>query len=265
MNTTKKAIKAIFFDVDGTLLPFHVREMPQSTLVALHQLRANGVKLFIATGRHIQMLDTLRTIFPFDGYVTLNGQCVLVDDQVLRSEALPQEQVLQFVKEHEKNPFPCLFLEGDCAFITEITQSVEDFSRILDIVIPPLAPAQVALEREIYQMVAFLSEEESQAFAKKVAGPDYVRWHPDFVDVVPSGGGKELGIAVIGSYFQISPEEMMAFGDGDNDLTMLSYVGIGVGMGNATQPVLEQADFVTSSVEEEGIATGLRHFGLLPS
>ena len=69
-------IKAAFFDIDGTLLPFHAKALPESTVQALAALRENGVKTFIATGRppvHLPYLHALDGI-PFDGYVTMNGQ-----------------------------------------------------------------------------------------------------------------------------------------------------------------------------------------------
>ena len=66
-------IKAAFFDIDGTLLPFHAKALPESTVQALAALRENGVKTFIATGRppvHLPYLHALDGI-PFDGYVTM--------------------------------------------------------------------------------------------------------------------------------------------------------------------------------------------------
>ena len=66
-------IKAAFFDIDGTLLPFHAKALPESTVQALAALRENGVKTFISTGRppvHLPYLHALDGI-PFDGYVTM--------------------------------------------------------------------------------------------------------------------------------------------------------------------------------------------------
>ena len=81
-------IKAAFFDIDGTLLPFHAKALPESTVQALAALRKNGVKTFIATGRppvHLPYLHALDGI-PFDGYVTMNGQyCYLADGTPLYS------------------------------------------------------------------------------------------------------------------------------------------------------------------------------------
>ena len=72
-------IKAAFFDIDGTLLPFHAKALPESTVQALAALRKNGVKTFIATGRppvHLPYLHALDGT-PFDGYVTMNGPVLL--------------------------------------------------------------------------------------------------------------------------------------------------------------------------------------------
>lgn len=82
-------IQAIFFDVDGTLVSFRTHTIPASTLEALHALRAKGIKLFLATGRHQAMLRSVQELFPFDGCVTLSGQYCFVGDRVLRSSPMP--------------------------------------------------------------------------------------------------------------------------------------------------------------------------------
>lgn len=67
------SIRAVFFDVDGTLLGAGHR-IPPSALEALHAARQNGVRLFIATGRVTAMALFLKDMFDFDGYLTLTGQ-----------------------------------------------------------------------------------------------------------------------------------------------------------------------------------------------
>ena len=63
--------------------------------------------------------------------------------------------------------------------------------------------------------------------------------------------------------FGIRLEETMAFGDGGNDISMLRHAGIGVAMGNAKDDVKVIADYVTASVDDNGIADALKHFGIL--
>ena len=89
------------------------------------------------------------------------------------------------------------------------------------------------------------------------------RWSPYFADVVAKGCTKAVGIDRIIGQYGISLKETMAFGDGGNDIAMLQHAGVGVAMGNAMDEVKKAADFVTTSVDEDGIVNALRHFGLL--
>ena len=75
-------IKAVFFDIDGTLVSFKTHRVPPSTVQALERLRARGIKLFIATGRHHADLNNLGGL-AFDGYITLNGQYCYDDRGVI--------------------------------------------------------------------------------------------------------------------------------------------------------------------------------------
>ena len=89
------------------------------------------------------------------------------------------------------------------------------------------------------------------------------RWNPLFTDVIPRGSSKSVGIDKMLEHFGIALDETMAFGDGGNDISMLQHAGIGVAMGNAGDEVKKVADYVTSSVDEDGVINALRHFGVL--
>ena len=75
-------IKAIFFDIDGTLASFKTHQIPLQTFDALTKLQEKGIKLFIATGRGKDGLFVLNN-FPFDGYITLNGQYCYTKDELI--------------------------------------------------------------------------------------------------------------------------------------------------------------------------------------
>ena len=77
-------------------------------------------------------------------------------------------------------------------------------------------------------------------------------------------GGKGTGIRAVMERYGLRREELIAFGDGENDMSMLKLAGIGVAMGNGDQAVKAMADYVTGPVEEDGVSQALRHFGLLP-
>ncbi len=80
---------------------------------------------------------------------------------------------------------------------------------------------------------------------------------------MPKGGGKATGIAKFIAAEGIDQSETMAFGDSENDISMLKFVKIGVVMGNGTPDAKAAADYITSHIDEDGVANALRHFGLI--
>ena len=255
--------KAIFFDVDGTLVSFRTHVVSPAVLAALHSLRARGIKLFVASGRHKQMLGYIRSVFPFDGYVTLSGQYCFAGDQVLYSSPMEPEGVAELVAAAESGAFSCIFLEGEDIYINHMDGYARQFMGDLDLPDPPLADPRRALGREVYQAVTFLDRAHEGLLLDRAPHLKTTRWHPNFLDVIPAAGGKDRGMDAVLAHFGIPLEEVMAFGDGENDLSMLVHAGVGVAMGSASDGVKARADYVTGTVDEDGIVTALKHFGLL--
>ena len=83
---------ALFFDIDGTLVSFKTHEIPPSTILALTQAKANGHKVFIATGRPPLIITNLGAIeHLIDGYVTINGALCFVGNKIVRCKDIPHE------------------------------------------------------------------------------------------------------------------------------------------------------------------------------
>lgn len=257
-------IKAVFFDIDGTLVSFQTHRVSPGVLDGLRRLQARGVKLFIATGRQREAAEGAVGIFPFDGYITVSGQFCFAGGQVLWDNPIPPDSARHLIGLLERSGSPCVFLEGMESHAVNPDPRLNLFPEQLNIPIPPVIPLREMLGRKFYQAVAFYTREEQQAAgADFFPGLETLRWHPAFVDVVAPGGGKDHGMDVILDHFGIGLSETMAFGDGENDLPMLRHAHIGVAMGNADELVKKQADYVTDSVDEDGILTALEHFGLI--
>lgn len=256
-------VKAIFFDVDGTLVSFRTHTIPPSALEALRTLRARGIKLFLSTGRHPVMLRSVEKSFSFDGAVTLSGQYCTAGGQVLRSNPMPSEAVEELVAAAGDNAFSCIFLEGEDIYVNCINDYTRRFISDLSIDMPPVRPARYALGRTVYQAVTFLDKEHEHLLLDRAPHLKTTRWHPHFLDVIPPTGGKDRGLDAILDHFGIPLEESMAFGDGENDLSMLVHAGIGVAMGTASDEVKARADYAAPSVDEDGVARALEHFDLL--
>ncbi len=88
-------------------------------------------------------------------------------------------------------------------------------------------------------------------------------WHDGAVDVVPYGVSKASGIDELLKMYDISLEETMGIGDGDNDIEMFRHCGIAVAMGNSPDFVKEAADHVTEDIDEDGLYNALKHFELI--
>lgn len=256
-------IQAVFFDIDGTLLSFDTHVMSPATLAALHTLREKGIKLFLSTGRHKSMIAPVRSLFPFDGCITLNGQHCFCGDRVLRKAPMCREDVELLVSLARTKTFSCIFLEEESSYINHIDSRSQVFPRQLSVPLPPLEDPARALEGELYQAVAFLTQSEEHLLTGPAKQLTAMRWHPEFIDVIASGGGKDKGMDAILAHLGIPLENTMAFGDGENDLPMLRHAAIGVAMGNAGQAVRDGADYVTDCVDRDGVAQALAHFGLL--
>ncbi|RYJ02371.1 MAG: HAD family phosphatase, partial [Actinomycetales bacterium] len=84
----------------------------------------------------------------------------------------------------------------------------------------------------------------------------YTAW----LDIAPDGVSKASGLDVLCGRFGIDPADVLAVGDGHNDLEMLRWAGRGVAMGQAPPDLLDVADDVTGSVHEDGLAAELRRW-----
>ena len=91
---------------------------------------------------------------------------------------------------------------------------------------------------------------------------DVFRSAPFFLELVPKGIDKAQSLRKLLAKINLTPADMIAFGDGYNDLSMLKLAGMGVAMANAAPEVRADADYITLSNEEDGVAAALEHFGM---
>ena len=255
-------IKAIFFDIDGTLVSFRTHRVPQSALDALEAVRRRGIRLFIATGRHYSDLNNIGSL-SFDAYVTLNGQYCYDDRGVIYKNCIRKEDIAAVVSHLEKEPFACMFIEEHRMYMNRMDERAREAQRLINFPDPDIRPASTALDADIYQLMPFVGQEVGEALMRELHHCRSTRWNPIFMDVVPEGGSKQVGIDAVMQTYGIDRSETMAFGDGQNDIEMLRYAAIGVAMGNAAEEVRRAADYVTAPIDDDGIALALRHFGLI--
>ncbi|MDL4842213.1 Cof-type HAD-IIB family hydrolase [Aquibacillus rhizosphaerae] len=253
----------IFFDIDGTLLT-HEKELPKETKQAIFKLKQLGHDVAIATGRAPFMYEDLRKELEIDSFVSYNGSYVVYKDEVIFTNPLNVLELKKLTEEALINDHPVVFMDHedmkanvpDHVYINESFQS-------LQINQFPSHDPNYHQGRELYQTLLFCKEREEKYYQEKYKSFDFVRWHPFSLDIVPRGGSKAIGIAKLAAKLGYAKDRQYAFGDGLNDLEMLSVIENSVAMGNAVDDVKSVAKYVTKSVEDNGILHGLKMVGLL--
>ena len=261
-------IKALFLDIDGTLVSFNTHRVPPSTIAALEQAKARGVRIFIATGRTTLLINNLCELQErnlIDGYVTLNGSYCIIGKQVVYKGAIPTGDVRAMLDFCTGRQRPCIVVAEHNLCVCNHQPIVDKlFHDFLKVDYLPRRTVDEALQMgDIFQLTPFIDEEQEREIMSRLPGCESGRWYPAFTDVTARGNNKQKGIDEIIRPLGIRVDETMAFGDGGNDIPMLRHAGIGVAMGNAADEVKAAAKYVTTSVDEDGISKALQHFGIL--
>lgn len=254
--------KLIVFDIDGTLLNSQ-KEIAESTFDSIRALKKAGHQLAIATGRNLDLAKDVVKAVDFDHYICCNGSAAFMNHQLVHSQPLAKEGLARLVEIADQAKLDLIFqglygmrrhneLSGEklVTAMTSFGSSAPDYD------------GNFYRENDVYQALTFHSVDQEAIYAGFTEF-DFIRWHEVGVDVIPLGGSKAKTIAILADKLGISLADTIAFGDGDNDREMLSLVGHGVAMGNASSEVKACANEVTASHDEDGIYVSLRRMGLV--
>ena len=263
-KTIGDRIKAVFFDIDGTLVPIGQKEISLEVCSLLEELQRKGIKVFISSGRGRSFIRNVRD-FPFDGYITMNGSLLTIGDETVLSSSISKDKALRIAEVCQQNTLPCVAFLSDHVGINLQSDRTAFVNHLIHVGPFPLVDLEKTVrENDIYQFTLYMSvEEEGEYFPGGLEGTSWPRWHPAIVDVTPGGVSKGLALEHAARHLGISPDQTMAFGDAANDISMLETAGIGIAMGNSTPEVMASADYVTSKDTEGGICAALAHFGIL--
>lgn len=259
----KNRIKAAFFDIDGTLVSFRTHSVPDSARDAIARLRANGVKVFIATGRLLRHTEVVRDI-EVDGYITVNGSyCLTSSGEVIYEQAFPRELLYRVFDLEQRYGFQTEYMTHENIYVDSITEQVQASIEMVDIVPEVADPKHIVATQPVLQLCPYLSpelEREVMAHLPECVGS---RWNDSFMDVNLRGIDKATAAVKVMEYYGLSMDESMAFGDGGNDVSLIREVALGIAMGNACDELKSVADYITTSVDDDGISLALENFGLI--
>lgn len=263
--------RLVALDIDGTLLKWvdgvgaHYEQIAPSVHDAVHRARDAGAQVVLASGRSPHGMTGIAELLdlPRDGddplwVVASNGAVVFrwPPLQVVHERTFDARPAVTAVLQHHPDalvaveergigyrlnrPFPDGELTGEM-ILTDIDELVaEHVSRV--IIRDPSASVD-----DFVDLAARLG----------LHGTDYVVGWTAWLDLAPAGVSKASGLEYVVGELGLSPADVLAIGDGRNDLEMLRWAGHGVAMGQAVEVVRAAADEVTGTVHEDGAATAL--------
>lgn len=276
------AIRLIFLDIDGTLTNSK-KEITPKTLQALLQAEQQGVRLVLASGRPSKGLEKFSDLLQmekYEGYFVCNNGSMIKDaktQEVLFNQPMSVEETRSVLR-HLKN-FPevrAMIEDGDYMLVENvyhnyITLNGKPFN-CMDyeahsnhFLLHEERDLSAYVDFPVNKILTFSDPEYLQAHHTEMAAPfkdtlSCMFTSAFYFEYTAKGIDKAKSIETVFTKLGYTPEEMIAFGDGQNDAGMLKYCGIGVAMGNAIDEVKAIADEVTLSNEEDGIAHTLMKY-----
>ena len=278
--------KMALLDIDGTLLTTWKIATPRTKQV-IKQLTDNGINVCLCTGRNIH--STLPVLRAF----SLTSPCMCIDGiimydppqkRIIYETKLPNtvmREVLDVVKTRHVN-VEVVTKRHYFWYVRDKSIGGYDIYTVGNISLPVSAIVTAykykfgvrnirSLDRfykqdeQIYEIVAIGGESETESIAAALAGHENKEIHTRLMwgnqlFITAKGVGKSEGLRILCRHFDITPGEVLAIGDDDNDIDMLEAAGIGVAMGNAREHVKAAADYITESNDNDGAALALAKF-----
>ncbi|MGN0268137.1 MAG: Cof-type HAD-IIB family hydrolase [Lachnospiraceae bacterium] len=273
--------KVILMDVDGTLANSR-KEVSEETGAALRKAQEQGALLVLASGRTANGLKKFAEaldLYHHNGILVCSNGAQVVDcgtGELLFNQAMTVEEgkeVLEHLKKFEVCP---MIAKGEYMYVNDvfnntITVDGKPFnvmqyeSRSNNYKLCEIEDLAAWCDFEINKILTFGEPKYLQAHYQKMRAPFEGRINsmftaPFYYEYTANGIDKTKAIRTTIEKLGYTADDMIAFGDAQNDSTMVQYAGIGVAMGNATEELKAAADYVTASNDEDGIAKALYHF-----
>lgn len=258
--------KLLAFDMDGTLLTNKNTILPD-TLNVLQQASLQGIATTITTGRSLQGIEEYLRLLPLSvPVITCNGAMVIsLDGEILFEKNLEPEDALKILN-HPRGPETRLiFWCENKLYIDKETESTKSYAKLSNAAYTvydnPVPFAQKGITK-----ILWIDEPDVHTRYKKhfsqagFSNVTYCVSKPEFLEFFHKDVSKGTALEFLCHYLNIPASQTIAFGDGDNDVPLLTTAGLGIAMENASQLAKEAADFVTASNEDNGIGTALRKF-----
>lgn len=265
--------RLIALDLDGTLTNSQ-KIIPPATKAALLAAQARGVRIALVSGRPTHGIEPLAQELHLSAHggfiVSYNGGRIVscADGAVLYRRSIPEGRIPQLCSLPRRHrQLSVVIYQGD-KLITEMGADphVLNDARINHMRIEAVPDLQARID---FPVAKFLFPGDAGFIAQLLpqlqkAMPELSIYcsEPFYLEVMPANVDKGQTLSVLLDRLGLSRQQLIAFGDGFNDVSMLRFAGMGVAMGNAQAPTKAAADFITRTNDEDGIVHALERFGV---
>lgn len=275
--------KAVFFDIDGTLLNSTkgAHEMTPEVKNSIKELQKNDTLVFIASGRPYAFLNDDIINFGFDGYILMNGSLILLNDKsdndnsatgcTSNSSRMTPFYKYSFEKEHLKEvikkfddyKIDYILQDEKYSYLKPDFKNLQSLYKNIGISNKYIKDELNINDIDVCKIEMYCPDRESVDFCKTLEDDNFRYTHFDefnLFELYSRKNTKASGILKVLEYFGIDIKNSFAFGDSHNDIEMLNTVGCGIVMGNASDEIKTHGDKITKSVSEDGVAYGIKNY-----
>ncbi len=246
--------KALIFDLDGTAIPNQLEGLPTKRVIRAISEAKKHLKVCAATGRPISNSHHLLEMLNLESPCVISGGTRIVNPktkEILWEKKLSEEQVYKIIDICKPYHYP-IFLSDELESRPAKLQEVKGSEYILYVEPIPIDDVPDILKK--LDTIPNLAIHEATSWTK-----DHIDLHITHADAT-----KKHAIEVLLKMLDVKKEEVIGVGDSDNDLPLFASVGYKVAMGNATERLKQEADYVASSVDEDGLVAVIEKF-ILPT
>jgi Cof subfamily protein (haloacid dehalogenase superfamily) len=267
MKVRFKMIKLLALDIDGTLINSDGIITP-NTIKFIKKCIENDILVTISTGRPVQGIKKFIEILELDNpLITYNGAMIVESKskKILFNQGLLEKDAKKIIELGKKNNTSITMWANNELYVNRIDENINNYKKLSGnepIVfnnydeILKLGATKI-LWIDTIERIKFLNESIKGNIDETVT---FCTSKPFYLEFFNSSVSKSIALEFIGEKYNIDKSEMIAIGDGFNDLSMIEYAGVGVAMGNAPAEVKEKADYITDTNNNDGIVKVIQKF-----
>ncbi len=261
-------IKLITFDLDGTLLDSD-HQLHAKTIEAVDAVRKKGIKTLVATGRmyisakpHIDKLEMTDPVITYNGALVMNP----VQNKEIYHSPIPFSVADKISKKVEKSSYYLQAFLDDTLYVSEKNEYTKKYEHIAGVVAQTVGSLNSFMDKGPTKMLIIEEDEDIQKEIVEFLSSNFSNEieisgsYPSFIEITKKGISKAEPLKKLADQYNIKREEIMVFGDGLNDLTMVEWAGRGIAMENAHPKLRESADDIAQSHIELGVAKYLKQY-----